>query len=282
MHQAQFHPVPTSTTLTADEIADLSVALADSFLTRAERLRELDRALGGAAVVDVRVALTRRETTDPLGTARARRLLDAFRPEHPEHVVAFHDDPAFLDATAARFLADGVRAGELVVVIAAPERRVRFADAIAGDGIDLDGLRRSGRYREVDAAGRLASLRRGDVLDLRQLRRGIAGWIADAERDSRPLRLYGEMVALLWEQGDMTLALELESMWERLTGQLALPVLCGYPMDAFASDEAAELYPVVCARHTAVTTDAYAALGADEAAVLVRPDVPGGRVAGVG
>jgi hypothetical protein len=265
----------------AERVAELSVALAGSFLTVGEQLTELHRSATPAALLGAQHLLTREERVDPVGSARARRLLDAALPRPTEHVAAFFERPSFLIHTAATFLLDGLRRGEFVVVVATAAHRDAFAEAIEDAGFGLERARADGRYLEVDADRTLATLRTDDGLDERRLLRGLGTWMAQATRCSRPARLYGEMVALLWAQGALDLATELEVRWERLTARFSLPVLCGWPMGGFVSDETAERFPAICAHHTGVTTDSYTTLATPEGAavgsVVLDPAVPGGR-----
>jgi anti-sigma regulatory factor (Ser/Thr protein kinase) len=50
----------------------------------------------------------------------------------------------------------------------------------------------------------------------------------------RPLSAFGEMVALLWERGEVVAALELESLWETALEAHAIRLLCAYPAELLA------------------------------------------------
>jgi hypothetical protein len=43
------------------------------------------------------------------------------------------------------------------------------------------------------------------------------------------VRLYGEMVAVLWDEGNVTGALELEALWNSYLAEHPLALLCAYP-----------------------------------------------------
>jgi hypothetical protein len=49
-----------------------------------------------------------------------------------------------------------------------------------------------------------------------------------------PVRVYGEMVALLWADGQVAAALELEDLWNELGRRLPFSLFCGYPEQAVA------------------------------------------------
>jgi hypothetical protein len=277
-HRSQAVEVPPSAGL-----AEFAVALGYSYLSVEECVAELQRAGGLRDLDRVRARLCAIEPTDPRGVERARRLLDAAVPHRPDHVVAFYEDEGFLGSSVTDFLLDGLRRGETVCIIATPEHRDAFAAGIADTGTDVERLRVEGRYLELDAAETLVSLRSHGALDTAAVRRQVGDWLGRAGAEGRRIRIYGEMVALLWEAGDLDLALELEELWEELTRRVAMPVLCGYPMRGFDTPETTALFHAVCDRHTGVTTESYAQLGSTDpdrrGAVVLERDGPGGRPA---
>jgi hypothetical protein len=277
------HRSPAAEPPPSARLAEFAVALGYSYLSDEEsvaalhlagELRDVERALACLSAI---------EPSDPGGVQRARRLLDAAMPQRPEHVVAFYEDEGFLGGSVTDFLLDGLRRGEAVYVIASAEHREAFAAGLVTAGIDVERQRLESRYVEFDAAGTLASLRSDGALDTAAVRRQVGDWLQRAAAEGRRIRIYGEMVALLWETGDLGLALELEELWEELTAVVATPVLCGYPMRGFDTPETTALFHAVCDRHTGVTTESYAQLGSTDpdrrGAVVLERDGPGGRPA---
>ena len=53
----------------------------------------------------------------------------------------------------------------------------------------------------------------------------------------RPVRIFGEMVALLWERGLVLAAIELETYWNDLARKLPFDLFCAYPSEAVMADE---------------------------------------------
>jgi hypothetical protein len=277
-HRSQAVELPHSAGL-----AEFAVALGYSYLSDEESVAELQRAGGLRDLERAQACLSAIEPTDPRGVERARRLLDAAVPHRSEHVVAFYEDEGFLGWSVTDFLLDGLRRDETVYIIATAEHREAFVAGLAATGIDVERQRLESRYIELDAAERLASLRSDGALDTAAVRRQVGDWLARAAAEERRIRIYGEMVALLWEVGDLDLALELEQLWEELTAVVAMPVLCGYPMRGFDTPETTALFHAVCDRHTGVTTESYAQLGSTDpdrrGAVVLERDGPGGRPA---
>lgn len=59
-------------------------------------------------------------------------------------------------------------------------------------------------------------------------------------RLSGPIHVYGEMVAVLWDAGQVAAAVELEARWNALASRFTFALLCGYPATSLAAPAAAE------------------------------------------
>ena len=198
----------------------------------------------------------------------------------PDHLVTFYEHATFLAASLRGFLLEGLLAGETVVVVATPEHRDAFAEALFIVGHDVEASRRKGHYIELDAASTLARLVVDGELQADRFEEEIVDFVTATAAASKGLRIYGEMVALLWQQGAHALALELEDRWNTLLDQVSFPLWCGYPLTAFDTPETTARFHDVCARHTIVTTDSYGSLAVAEPAtdgvVLLGAHAPGG------
>jgi hypothetical protein len=159
--------------------------------------------------------------------------------------------------------------------------RAAFEGSLSAAGHDVAASVRDGRLLVLDAEATLAGLLAADDLDRRGLLAAVAALVDRADPDGRGVRVYGEMVALLWEAGRLTLALDLEDAWNELLAERPFHLVCGYPLAAFASEETNALFHAVCGRHTAVTTESYAPLapeaGTSNGVVVLDANEPGGR-----
>jgi hypothetical protein len=61
------------------------------------------------------------------------------------------------------------------------------------------------------------------------------------------VRAYGEMVDLLWRDGQTTAAIRLEILWNKLALSHGFALLCGYSMGGFYKQ--AQLFQQVCRQH---------------------------------
>ena len=133
-----------------------------------------------------------------------------------EHVVEFYETEAFLVETVTDFVGPGLHVGGAAVVVATAAHRYAFEQALRHNGVDVDHAVDADRYLAFDAAellGRFIVDGRPDPERFRQ----IVGAVLDrASAGNRRVRVYGEMVALLWAAGHQAPAIALERLWNDL------------------------------------------------------------------
>jgi signal transduction histidine kinase len=183
------------------------------------------------------------------------------------HVVRFYDSDRFLVEEIARFAGAGLRNGESAIVIATPTHRDGIERRLKAQRVDVADARRAGRYHPLDAAETLSKLcvdgwpdpvRFGEVVG------GTVGRAATAASDGR-VRAFGEMVALLWEDGRRDAALRLEQLWNELARSHAFSLVCGYPMSAFGAHDDLDAFAAVSSLHTEIVpTETYTELAEPE------------------
>ena len=64
------------------------------------------------------------------------------------------------------------------------------------------------------------------------------------------VRGYGEMVDLLWKDGNAAGALEVERLWNELARKYKYSLLCGYALDNFMHETHIEGFRHICAHHS--------------------------------
>lgn len=179
------------------------------------------------------------------------RMLDPLVGARDDHFVELYDDDASLIDSVRTFVAVGVSEGDAAIVVATPSHR----EAIEWElrrSIDLEAARDQGVFQSLDAEETLALFMDGDAPDPARFERVLGDIIELASRGgTRKVRVFGEMVAVLWAQENVTAALALEDLWNRLAKSHRFRLFCGYPSHAF---EEGDLTPLgsVCNRHTHV------------------------------
>jgi signal transduction histidine kinase/CheY-like chemotaxis protein len=169
-----------------------------------------------------------------------------------EHFVQFYETDAFLLNSLTDFVRAGLGAGNAVIVVGTKARRQGLEESLRESGLDLGALRASGQFLPLDAAKTLSQFMIGQLPDRARFAEVIGGIIERMGRGRRELRVFGEMVALLWKAGNYEGAIRLEELWNDLQGTHSFSLFCAYPIKQ--GDGAARLKPFtdVCASHTRI------------------------------
>ncbi len=174
------------------------------------------------------------------------------------HLVQFYESDGFLIDALARWFADGLNGGDSCVFVGTESHRISLEKELADRGFDLD--RTSGRFVCVDASQVLSTFIVDEWPNGDLFARAIEGVLGRVSK-SRELRVFGEMVTLLWADGRRQAAVRLEEMWNAFMKTHALSLCCAYPLHSFGSDADASLFLKVCAQHTPVLpAESYTAL----------------------
>ena len=200
------------------------------------------------------------------------------------HVVQFYGHDGELAGRVSDYLRGALGDGGAAIVIATPEHRSQLEARLARAGADLAAARADGTYLTLDARETLREILggatpdgaapTGAALDRAAFDRVVGSVIRQAASSGRPVRAYGELVALLWDDGLVNAAAQLEALWEELGRAQPFSLFGGYQPErvpealrtfAFSREAPAT------ARHFAVATlrDWGLADVADDAALVV-------------
>jgi PAS domain S-box-containing protein len=186
------------------------------------------------------------------------------------HAVQFYESDDFLRDIVADFVGNGLVAGEPVIVIATEQHRQAFADALAERGLDVAEAEASGDLVMLDARETLATFMSRLMPDAQRFRESVGGVIGRTARGRQQCRAYGEMVDLLWRDGNPDGAIRLEELWNDLAEYYAFNLLCAYPMGNFYSESHAEQFDEVCRTHSHVFPAESISATASDARALTR------------
>lgn len=183
-------------------------------------------------------------------------------PRPHDHLVTFYESDEFLVESVVDFLAPAIGDGRPTLAVATREH----LDAIE-DGLRARGLEPSAPgFVGLDAQETLRRCSIDGRIDGAAFAETIGALMDAASGGVGTVRVFGEMVALLWEQGDIAGAVALEDMWNELATSRAFVLSCAYPMRSFEREEDAASFQEVCSKHSAVTpSESFMRLdGADE------------------
>jgi hypothetical protein len=117
--------------------------------------------------------------------------------------------------------------------------------------VDVVQLERSGDLIFLDAEETLSIFMTNGKPEGEAFRNSMCEIIKRAcrGRSDCTIRVYGEMVDVLWKNGQQEAAIQLEMLWNQLANTEAFSLLCGYAMGHFYKDANIQ---DICHQHTHV------------------------------
>lgn len=178
-------------------------------------------------------------------------------PPHGHFVQFYKADEPMLNRNVGRFLWEGFLRGHGLLVIAARRRWECLCRHLGRNGMDVDLALAEERLAFHDAQEMLALFMVDGQPVWERFRSAMAKVLAPV-----PLRgagaeksVYGEMVGILWEAGQLEAAIRLEDYWNALLLEGGITLFCGYPIDVFDTQfHTPEARAVLCSHSSLVPT----------------------------
>ncbi|HET8874798.1 MAG TPA: PAS domain S-box protein [Casimicrobiaceae bacterium] len=166
-----------------------------------------------------------------------------------EHFVQFYETEPALVESIADFVGTGLSAGAAAIVIATQPHLAQLDERCSARGIDLASARGEGRYVVRDARTSVESLLVEGWPDAGRFTATLEPLVAAAARRGSRVVIFGEMVALLWNDGRHDAAVQLEQLWNELAQRYAFSLFCAYPIAQMQSGPWPAMH-AVCAAHS--------------------------------
>jgi hypothetical protein len=167
-----------------------------------------------------------------------------------KHGVYFYEDDTFLIDNVADFAKEGLERQETVIIVATDQHRGDLKTKLTENLIGL-WAPAPRNYVTLDASTTLGLFMRNGWPDEGLFLKVIGQIIQSAGRD-KPVRIYGEMVAVLWAEGNTLAAIHLERLWNKLANQQDFTLLCGYSACSFQGPEMDFAFEDVCSYHSQI------------------------------
>jgi hypothetical protein len=150
-----------------------------------------------------------------------------------EHLVQLYRDDRALVEAVSLYAGRGLGKGEAVILVATEPHLESIDERLREAGFELGDLKAWGQLTSIDAAGLLSRFLVDGHVDAARFRSILADVITVARRGGRfqRIRVYGEMVNLLWRENHPATR-QLEELWNEVIELHAVSLLCGYRMEA--------------------------------------------------
>jgi hypothetical protein len=171
-----------------------------------------------------------------------------------DHVVQLYDetDEQALVGAVAPYLAEALRSGEGALVVGTSEHNAAFVQRLIDDGLDAGAAVRDGRLVVLNAREMLACFMAGGQPNRERFDETIGATIRElcARGGGNSLRAYGEMVGVLWRDGQYAAAIRLEALWNELLRERRFKLFCAYPIDVLGDEFHADDVDALLCAHT--------------------------------
>ena len=164
------------------------------------------------------------------------------------HAVYFYQRDIFLINHLVQFAKEGLDKDEPLLFITTTDHRIVLHRRLLNENV-LAPFK--GVYIAMDATDTLSQFMVDDSPNEILFMKKIGDMIKLIARRT-PIRIYGEMVAVLWARGQYRAAILLEKLWNKLATEHDFALLCGYQSSGFEGPEMISLRRDVCACHTDV------------------------------
>ena len=169
-----------------------------------------------------------------------------------EHFVQFYEADGFLLNSLSGFIGRAIHADDGALVVATEAHRNGLDELLQANGLDVTTAKARGQYRSLDAAETLSKFMVDGVPEPGRFNEFMGGVIASVT-DGRPrISAFGEMVALLWAEGNHAAAIQLEELWNDLQKTHSFSLFCAYPMNGLGGERFVEATGSVCKVHSRV------------------------------
>ena len=159
-----------------------------------------------------------------------------------DHIVHTYQDSAQLAELVGEYLIAGLQRGEAVIIIARPAHCALLSKKLSGQAA-------SGQVRVLDAHETLGRFMVNGMPQWQAFRELIGGVIAQVRLQYPAVRAYGEMVDILWQDGNTAAAIRLEEYWNELGRLQTFSLFCAYALDHLDAGAYAGLHSI-CKTHT--------------------------------
>ncbi|MBW3568560.1 MEDS domain-containing protein [Candidatus Parcubacteria bacterium] len=152
-------------------------------------------------------------------------------PAKLQHFVGFYPNKNFLIESLASYVGEGLETNEICIVIATQEHTEMLISSL-----EKTELLKNNHFIALDAEATLANFMVGGLPDKELFYEKLGSQIEKLTRSGKPIRAYGEMVALLWKQGNKEAVTQLEELWNELAEKCSFSLYCAYPALHFIMD----------------------------------------------
>jgi hypothetical protein len=167
----------------------------------------------------------------------------------PRHTALLYRDERFFIESVITFIQNGLDAATSVLAIVTAKHQQALSEILANKGLQNEKL----IFRDTNDC--LMQFMVDGWPNEQLFMQTMEGFIGPASKHG-DVRVFGEMVTVLCNEGNSRAAMRLEELWDILVNQhnlrflcANLRLLCAYPLAAMYGEEGDQIRPIVCEVH---------------------------------
>lgn len=165
------------------------------------------------------------------------------------HVLQIYENDKVFIESLEGFVGSGILAGEAVVVIATSEHLEALELRLKAHNFDLEAAKSDNFYIPLNAKETLSRFMINGWPEEDLFNEMVSEIISKAGQNGRKVRAFGEMVAILWAEGNNGATVRLEYLWNSFCQKQEFCLFCAYPKSGFTQD-ANESILNICKSHS--------------------------------
>jgi prepilin-type processing-associated H-X9-DG protein len=175
-------------------------------------------------------------------------------PGEDGHIVQLYQDDDFYGEAISHFAAEGLVRGESIILVATQPHWKNISGRLHAKGFDTEALFRDGQLTLLDADATLPKFMAGTLPDGNIFKPLAKQTIARARAGGKfpRVRWWGEMVNVLYVDGNVRGSTRLEEFFDQVAHEESIPIFCSFLMDRFDPKIYEEAFGNVCRTHSHV------------------------------
>ena len=168
------------------------------------------------------------------------------------HIIQLYKDEQQMTQMVGNFGLDGLKADEAVIIIATAAHLENLKTYMQSQNKDLSKFVKRGQLLLMDAAQTLSLFLVNGLPDAEKFKNTLGKVALEKQKSFGKLRAFGEMVGILWDEGNHQGTIKLEEIWHDFIHEHQFNLLCGYSDSQFANADYRNHFDRICASHTHV------------------------------
>jgi len=170
------------------------------------------------------------------------------------HSVHFYENQSALIERLCGISSSALRTGNSVLIVATAAHRLELVKQLKEAGVDVRSLAREGRFIMFDAKETLQTFMVDGFPNAELFEKSVGTILSESRKKAlgkdQGLTVFGEMVAVLWDEGNREGAIALEELWNQVLNDRTFHLHCAYPRRFFQDGESG--MDSICQTHSHV------------------------------